>query len=285
MKVFPFTIPKPQQEALLFQVDEGVSFYDKYHQHKEIQISVIVNGEGTLVVGDTVHKYQPNHVFVIGSHLPHVFKSEVAETPSLMLSFFFTETSFGDTFFQLQELQEVKSFFNRAKLGFMVADNSFELVHQFKQLQHKNSFEQFLGLLSILKQLANVKYKPLSTYQHPKIYTKNEGKRMERIIDFTMNNYLQTITLNDVAKQAAMTKNAFCKYFKKRTNKTYVTFVNQLRIEHACKLLARKPTVSIAEIAEQSGYQNISNFNRQFLASKEMSPREFRKNSIQKNLL
>ncbi len=74
-----------------------------------------------------------------------------------------------------------------------------------------------------------------------------------------------------------MTKNAFCKYFKKRTNKTYIQFLSELRIEHACKLLRTEKELSIVDIAESSGFNNISNFNRQFKSLKRMSPSAFKK--------
>ena len=78
MKVLPFQIPKPEHDALIYQEDKEVVFYDKFHQHKEIQVSFIAAGEGTLIVGDTINYYKKGDVLAIGSNLPHVFKSDVA---------------------------------------------------------------------------------------------------------------------------------------------------------------------------------------------------------------
>ena len=106
MKVLPFKIPKPENKAFIYQEDHEMYFYDKLHQHEEIQISLIVNGEGTLVIGDSVTIYKTNDILVIGSNLPHVFKSEIPPTSkSHMLSLFFTKKSFGEHFFELDELQ------------------------------------------------------------------------------------------------------------------------------------------------------------------------------------
>ena len=91
-----------------------------------------------------------------------------------------------------------------------------------------------------------------------------------------MKNYSDRITLKDVSDVAVMTKNAFCKYFKKRTNKTYFEFLKTIRIEHACALLREKKEMSISEIARRTGYNNISNFNRQFRAVINISPQKFR---------
>jgi AraC-like DNA-binding protein len=85
------------------------------------------------------------------------------------------------------------------------------------------------------------------------------------------------ISLETISEVANMTKNAFCKYFKKRTNKTYFRFLNELRIEHACKLLIDDNDMAIADIAYKSGFKNLSNFNRQFKFIKGINPNKFRK--------
>ena len=100
---------------------------------------------------------------------------------------------------------------------------------------------------------------------------------MRNVFEFTMNHFEKQITLDAIAEIANMTKNAFCKYFKKRTNKTYVQFLNELRIEQACKLLIANKDFSIIQIAEASGFNNISNFNRQFKSIKKINPSEFRR--------
>ena len=106
MKVLPFQIPKPTNDALIYQEDREIAFYDQLHQHEEIQLSYIVNGEGTLLVGDTISSYKSGDIFAIGSNLPHVFQSDsnLAEE-SVMLTLFFTKKSFGDDFFELEELK------------------------------------------------------------------------------------------------------------------------------------------------------------------------------------
>ena len=105
MKVLPFKIPKLEHDALIYQEDKEVVFYDKFHQHEEIQVSYIAAGEGTLIVGDTINYYKKGDVLAIGSNLPHVFKSDVANhKTSEMLTLFFTKTGFGEHFFELEEL-------------------------------------------------------------------------------------------------------------------------------------------------------------------------------------
>ncbi len=277
MKVLPFKIPKPENKAFIYQEDLELYFYDKLHQHEEIQISLIVNGEGTLVIGDSITDYKSNDVLVIGSSLPHVFKSQIhPNEKSHMLSLFFTEKSFGEHFFELEELRELQSFFKRSLHGFKIISSKKRLSNLFLELKTASKFKRFLLLFELLKIASSSSYKSLSSFIYEKKYNDIEGKRMRDVMEFTMNNYQHDISLNTVASVAAMTKNAFCKYFKKRTNKTYFTFLNELRIEYACKLLNGNQDLSVTEIARLSGFNNISNFNRTFKSLKNKPPLQFK---------
>ncbi|MEZ4797264.1 MAG: AraC family transcriptional regulator [Flavobacteriaceae bacterium] len=278
MKVLPFQIPKPEHDALIYQEDKELVFYDKFHQHKEIQISFIAQGEGTLIVGDAINYYKKDDVLAIGSNLPHVFKSDASTNKtSEMLTLFFTKTAFGEHFFELEELRELRSFFRKVDHGIKLSPKSKKMKSLFLQLKDSSKFQRFLIFLELLKLLSKSKSQPLSSFIYDKKYTDSEGKRMQDIMDFTMQNYHKQISLDDISQVSAMTKNAFCKYFKKRTNKTYFRFLTELRIEHACKLLASNDTLSIAEIADVSGFNNISNFNRQFKFIKQLSPSTYKK--------
>ncbi len=280
MKVLPFKIPKPEHDAIIFQIDHEEAFYDKLHQHEEIQLSLIVEGEGTLIVGDTINHYKKGDILVIGSHLPHVFKSDVtASNISHMLTLFFSKSSFGPQFFELEELKELQRFFKRSRQGFKVTTKQKPIMDLFFQLEQSSKLNRFLILFQVLKLIASSNYKSLSSFVYDKKFTDNEGSRMRNVFDYTIDHFKSEITLDTIAEEANMTKNAFCKYFKKRTNKTYVTFLNELRIDYACKLLTSNKELSIAEIAELSGFNNLSNFNRQFQAIKRQSPREYSKNN------
>lgn len=281
MKVLPFKIPKPENNALIYQEDIELFFYDKLHQHDEIQISFIEKGNGTLLVGDRIFSYSENDIFVIGSNLPHVFKSDKnTESTSKMLSLFFTESSFGETFFDLNDFAEINHFFSKSLQGFVVKVNKNQITDSFLKLKKASKLERFILFLEILKVISFSKSEPLSNFVYNKKYSDVEGKRMRNVFDFTIENANQKIFLDDIANVANMTKNAFCKYFKKRTNKTYISFLTELRIENACKLLNANKDLSINEIAYKTGFNNISNFNRQFKMIKYMSPNKFRKRNL-----
>lgn len=278
MKVLPFKIPKPDFGNLLYQVDKGTAFYDKLHQHEEIQVSFILEGEGTLVVGDTVNYFNKNALIVIGSNLPHVFKTDIGMTRNVhMLSLFFTASSFGSNFFELDELKDLQPFFKRAKRGFQISSKPKAIKKLFLELERASKFNRFLILLQILKLAAKAPCLALSDYSYDKKYSDVEGHRMRNVFEYTMNHYDRDIDLDTIANVANMTKNAFCKYFKKRTNKTYIQFLNELRIAKACQQLVGDKDKAIADIAQETGFNNLSNFNRQFKAIKQVAPSEFKK--------
>ena len=277
MKVYPFKIPKPGNNALIYQEDIEFVFYDKLHQHDEIQISFIEKGNGTLLVGDRISSYTKNDIIIIGSNLPHAFKSEPSSiNKSKMLSLFFTETSFGNSFFELDEFSEIKQFFSKSLQGLLIHNNKEGITKCFKKLKKATKLERFIVLLDILNLISRAKSEPISNFAYNKSYSDLEGKKMRDVFEYTIENYHTSIYLKDIANVANMTKNAFCKYFKRRTNKTYISFLTELRIENACKLIHSNEEISISEIAYKVGFNNMSNFNRKFKEIKKITPLKYR---------
>lgn len=279
MKVLPFKIPKAQNIGLIYQEDKAQYFYNQLHQHEDIQLCAIIKGEGTLIVGDTINDYKTGDVLIIGSDLPHVFKSDATNIKeSFMISLFFTEHSFGKDFFSLDDFKELTSFFKKSMSGFKLLSNQQKIQKRFLSLQNATNLERFIGLFDILRLIERSKNKTLADFVYPKKYSDNEGKRMRDVMDFTIHHYDKNIDLDEISSKANMTPNAFCRYFKQRTNKTYFSFLNELRVEHACKLLTGNKGLSISEIAYQCGFKNLSNFNRKFKEVKNTTPSKYRKN-------
>lgn len=278
MKVLPFVIPKSPSENLVFQVDEEIRFYDKLHQHEEIQISYIERGTGKLVFMDGIHPYSSNDLFVIGSAIPHLFKSEDSgKTPSKMYTLFFTMDSFGDNFFRLLELQDIRMFFDKAQHGFRVLEEQKELGQFIKGMEPKNRFDRFLGLLQLLSKLCGLPSQALSLSATTKVRSLDEGERLQRIFDLVIQNFHRPIPLEEVASISHMTKNSFCRFFKKHTNQSFFDFLISYRVEHACQQLAQSKNDTIMNIAEGCGFQSQSNFNRRFKEIKGVTPTEYRK--------
>lgn len=276
-KAQPFKIPKKQHESITIQVDKGPEFYNRLHQHEEIQISFIKKGEGKLVISDSVHSFKKGAVFCIGSNNPHVFKSAENCHGIHMISLFFTQKSFENSFVNIPELSQFVLFFSKTEVNFKLASNLNKLDHLMDTIVSSEKLTRFILFFQIMQQIMNLKTIPLSKFISTKKITDTEGKRMQVVFDYVMNNFQNTILLEDVAALVFMTPNAFCRFFKQRTNKTFFQFLIQLRIEHACQLLENQNDISIENIALASGFNSVSNFNRQFKSLKKCSPSSYKR--------
>ncbi len=282
MKVYPFKIPKKPKENIILQIDKAARFYDRLHQHEEIQLSYVLSGKGKLVIGNTISTFKPGDFIAIGSNLPHLFLSPLDNRESHMISIFFTKKSFGDTFFENQEMENLLPLWEYLPYGFKVGKETQVIRRLFAELKNENKFQLFIKLLELLELLTQVNKVPLVKSPYVLKINKNQGERLQIVFDYVMQNFQTEIKLEQVADKIHMSKNAFCRFFKQRTNKTFFQFLAEIRIQHACELFREQPEVSILEVSTQSGYNTLSNFNRQFKAINQMNPSNYR-NKLSRN--
>lgn len=276
VKVLPFVIPKPDHSTLIVQEDQAEHFYSKLHQHEEIQLSLILRGEGTFFIGDAFGQFGPGDVFAIGAHLPHVFSNEPSPDGVHMISLFFTPESYGPGFFEHPEFHSLGTFFDAVKQGFRIDSANGNIADRMSVMLRNSPLQRFLTFIEILHLLGGSTKEVLSSDIHRKRFSEAEGKRMRDIMDYTLENYTRSLSVNQAAEIANMSPNAFCRYFRQRTNKTYMSFVTDIRIGQACRLLARNRDLRVSEIAFRSGFNNLTHFNRKFRQVKGMTPSGFR---------
>lgn len=282
MKVFPFKIPKPAGENLVVQVDRERVFYDKLHQHREVQVSYIAEGYGKLLVNDNVISYRPGDLFVIGGEMPHLFRSEPrGEEVSHMISFFLTEDAFGSGFFQKKELSALLPFFDRAARGMVVRGDGHDLGREFTGLPALEKLEQFLCVMRLMYKITGLKGEPLTGFRFKKGITDADGERLQVVFDAVIRNFRDPLSLQDIASRVHMTPNAFCRYFKTRTNKTFFEYLQAVRIEHACELLISRRELSVADVAYACGFRTLSHFNKKFRELQGVTPGMYKKGAPQ----
>ncbi len=277
MKVRPFQILKPLEENLIVQVDKSQGFYKHLHQHREMQLSLVVKGNGKLLVGDSIHPFNDGDFFAIGSNSPHLFKTEESNEQVHMISLFFTNETFGKDFFELSDLKEIKTFFEIIADGFRPLSDQNEIARLMHQFPKASKLSRILLFLQLLKLSCDIEKKPLTDFIYPKQTGLLAGERLQVVFDHVLHNFQKEIKLDSIAELVHMTPNAFCRFFKQRTNKTLFQFLIELRIEHASQLLKQHQDLSIAEIAERSGFNTISNFNRKFMGIKGIKPSQYAK--------
>ncbi len=283
-KVIPFKIPKSQKEFVRFQIDKGEHFYDKLHQHPEWQLTFILEGKGQLMVGDYIGRFEPGDVFLLGANIPHVFRSDEKyfnrDTDKLSMSntLFFDFDALGKGIWEVDEFLELKLFVGSIKGCFAVKGSTKDLlIEKIKMFENITGLAKILGSLEIL----NAIYQSNDLVQLNRLapirdYSEAEGKRMRNVMQFILAESQRYISLNDVSEVANLSKEAFCRFFKERTGKTFTEFLNELRIHKACHFL-QETDLPIAQAAYQSGFQNLSYFNRAFKKITHQTPKSFRK--------
>lgn len=270
MKALPFKIPKTELNSFHVQIDEEPYFYDTLHQHPEIQLTLILESSGSLIYGDYLGAFAPGDIFIIGPNAPHVFRNdpEYYEDENLRakaLTMFFDQHTFGKTFLELPEAHGLSNLMIAAERGMRIKpETGAALSTLIKEVFATQGLGRIILLLQILNRLSDPKtYDFLTSQLQVKRLNDADGKRLNDIFRFTMQEYGRPIKLDEVAAIANMSPSAFCRYFKQHTRKTYLDFLNEYRIDQACKLLTNRDK-PVSQVCYDAGFNNLSNFNRKF---------------------
>ena len=282
-KIISFQIPKSNKEFVRFQVDAERYFYNKLHQHPQWQLTLIKEGSGQLMVGDYLGRFEPGDLFLFSTNMPHVFLSDLTyfdsdgEKHSLGHTLFFDFEALGKGLLEVEELAGLNQWLKQTKGSFVIQSKNKEiLANDISEFKSKEGLDKLLAALQILQKLQQPDIlAPLNQIISQKNYTETEGKRMGLVMSHILSHSQDSISLQDVADTANLSKEAFCRFFKERTGKTFTEFLTQVRIYHACQLLSEKD-LSICQIAYQCGFQNLSYFNRAFKKNKGETPKAFR---------
>jgi AraC-like DNA-binding protein len=250
------------------------SFVFKWHYHPEYELTLITQGTGKRLVGDSYQNYEAGDLVLLGPDLPHTWVSNPSkkkkQVSAVVIQF---SEKFIQSFLHFNEFKEVSSLLASAARG--LAFSSRDLANEVIQLPEKLGVEKVTALFLILQKLAHQKPKKLaSDYFRAVRGTENE-KRINIICQHVQRHAAEKIALDKVAALVHLSRSAFCKFFKRATGKTLSEYVNDLRIANACELLIEsdKP---INEIAYQTGFDSLTYFNRLFVKKKKMTPRQFR---------
>jgi YesN/AraC family two-component response regulator len=284
MKAVRFVIPKTTGNSFRVQTDEQPYFYDVIHFHPEHQLTLIISGEGTCFIGNHVERFKVGDLFLVGKNVPHVFKSDkayYAEESTLRskyMSIFFKNETFGVDFFAIPEMALVKILLETASMGIKVTGvDGLAIGNKVEAIEQIEGFERFQQLLAILHQIASSSSKRvLSTMRYDTPSKDSDNERINKVFAYLSNHFQQDISLDQIANRANMTPNAFCRFFKQRTGKTFSTFLNEVRVEHASKQIATTGE-NFGTIALSSGFNNISYFNRKFKEVTGLAPLAYRK--------
>jgi AraC-like DNA-binding protein len=281
---------KPIYQKLVALPTQSVIFYDEeiphftvpWHFHPEIEILLVVKSSGTSYVGDGIHRFTEGEISIIGENVPHWWKSDKKyfdleiSTGIKALIIQFNKEIFEENFINMPEMNPIKDFLKRTQRGIRFSGKSSKILgEQVLKIFSLDGIQRITELILLLDMMANAKeYNYHSSIGYSKIINTYDFYRFNKIHEHIICNFTKQIRLEDVASKVNICPTAFCRYFKKHTGKTFFSFLNEMRIGHACKLIV-EDNLPVSRASLESGFNNLSHFNSQFKRVMSLTPTEY----------
>jgi AraC-like DNA-binding protein len=269
-------------QSFLVRKFDKLAFSAPYHFHPEYELTCILQGSGKRFVGSHMEDFEAGDLVLLGPNLPHCWKLEAEgqnHDAASAVVIQFTAGFLGDEFFNRNELQHIKKLFERSGCGISFhSDTRTNAGERLLALsREENSFRMLIGLLEILQRLAaSGEYTLLDQNRVIAEPSLAEQERINPVFAYLVENFRKHVSLDVAAGIANMTTNAFCKYFKKITRKTFMETIIEYRLNYAIQQLVQtdKP---ISDISFDSGFGDVSHFYKMFKVKMHLSPLNYRK--------
>lgn len=284
----PTRIDQPDLELVAVPRDESFKVWShgypyrtvRWHFHPEYEIHLITATTGKYFVGDYIGNFEPGNLVMMGSNLPHNWVSSVpsgerVDERCLVLQF---DTAFVERAFEaFPEFRRVEPLLDASRWGLLFTPETGAaagpIMREMLGAQGLRRIVLFIALFELLAQSAGpVKLASAAYRADP---TRYAGTRINHVLAYIGKNLSQELRETELAELSGQSVSAFSRYFRRHTGMPFVQYVNRLRIDLACQLLL-SGKLSITDICYQVGFNNLSNFNRQFLLLKDMSPSRWR---------
>lgn len=280
MKLVEIRLTKEPDKSFIFYNENAL--FAQWHNHPEYELVLITKGRGRRSIGDHIDRFEPGDLAFIGPYVPHeyVCDEDCYKNPKNLQSecvvIQFDHTFLGEQFFLLPENKPLLKILSDAKHGLKFKkDYGKKIAVIMLQMKSMNDTGRLYALFTIFDQLTNkIKYELLSTPQFVTTFLSEENKVMNKVVQYLMQNFQNNIRVSDLLKIAHMSNSSFCNLFKATYRMTFKDYLLKIRIGYACRQLMEN-TKSISEIAYKSGFENLSNFNRQFKKIKNLTPKEY----------
>jgi AraC-like DNA-binding protein len=245
-----------------------------WHFHPEIEICFTIKSEGKRFVGNNISEYVEGDLVMIGSNIPHGFTTfNHCEQVVIQLN----QNFLGKEFLKKPESKRVNDLFERSRMGLQFSGNAkLKAQKQIKSILKKEGFDKLLHLLKLLSLLSNTDdFEVICTKAYSNTLNLDQLGRIKRIFDFIENNFKKDISITHAANLINLTESAFYKFIKRHTKKKFTQIINEYRVNHASKMLINTE-FTVSEICYESGFNNLSYFNRKFKNIIGSTPSDFR---------
>jgi len=277
MKAKLETISSDEDSSFRILLTPNLNDIFYWHFHPEYEIVYVEAPTGHRHIGDHISKYHNSDLALIGPNIPHLNFDYGARTTVDTVVVQMKEDFLGKDFFSLPEMTAIKELFDRARNGLAFYGDTKKWVgEKLKQLSSSSHFDQLITLLQVFQLLAaSDETEWLNATPITSESVLKEQQRIHKIYHFIETNYQRPIDVNEVASFCQLTTAAFCRYFKKSTHYTFTDFLNQFRINQSKKILMQNKTVT--EACYESGFENLSHFNKTFKKFAGENPSAFKK--------
>lgn len=254
----------------------------RWHFHPEYEIHQVVATSGRYFVGDFIGQFEPGNLVLTGPNLPHNWVSDLPVDVAIPLRgriIQFSEEFIGDTMKLMPELSGLGALLESSRRGVLFSGNtSRELAPLMEEIVAAKGVRRIELFMMILGTLCRARGAlPLSSPNYLPDPSGYMSAGMNKALAFIRENLTQPFGEADLATIAGQSQSAFSRSFRRHTGMPLVQYVKRLRINLACQILMSDEHASITDICFQVGFNNLSNFNRQFLAEKGMPPSRFRR--------
>lgn len=249
-----------------------------FHQHPEFELNFIENATGLLRrIGDHNEVIKAKELVLVGSNLGHCWEQHHCTTkPIHEITLQFHPSLFETALINRQIFSPIKDMFQRAQHGILFSNETFDLVKpRLIEIYNKQGMDYFLEMLSILHDLATSRNQRILSSTAAPIYTYEKSKELEKLNDFLELNYQRKLTLEEVANELHMSQITFNRFIKRTTGRTFINYLNEIRLVKAAVLLIEGDT-AVAEIAQDCGFYNLANFHRTFKKRNGCTPSKYR---------
>ncbi len=283
---------KPLFQELPFPIDSHIHYYIEdlphfivpWHFHPAIEIMYITCGTGTRFVGDHMEGYQKGDVCMIGPQLPHewrnddVYFNKDSKLRATCICLFFKRQILEPNLIRLSEMSAIRNLIERSRRGIKFTGQARKDIADFIEKSANGTgarkVSDLIQLLDLMSQ--SEEYEILASIGFAESVNSEDFERFNKVYKYLVANFTKTVKLEDVASLIGLTPTAFCRYFKERTKKTFIEYLNDMRIGHAKKLLI-EGKMKISTISAEAGFNNLSNFIVQFKKTTQMLPSDFQK--------
>ncbi|HEY5511791.1 MAG TPA: AraC family transcriptional regulator [Prolixibacteraceae bacterium] len=254
-----------------------------WHYHNNYEISFITEGTGKRIVADSIEEFQPGDLVFIGSNLPHVWIAEkehslLSERTLEMVFLQFSANIFFPHMLALPEFKNVRRALEFSERGIQIVGQTLnevsEIMLQLPYLKGFDRMNNFFRLMDIIGKSGSNISLASEEYMRKRFTTGN--RRIAMLHDYLMNHYREEIDLKKLADLVSMAEGSLCRFFRMNMGTSIFEYLNGIKVDFACKLLM-DPDMAIMDVCYDSGFNNLSHFNKQFRKNTGVTPTEYRK--------